>query len=148
MCRDQNCVAATGAFWPKVPTFGCRGDMSPTCGQLSQPRPQASTTPKGKRLLRYLTQKIDDLLHPAPPCNEQRVTNEETTAQRKVEQRVIDNAPIITIPRITTLPPIGTLNNPTAKRVLQVTKRLHQRVTRNNTPSIVPLPALVIPIPP
>lgn len=38
MCRDQNCVGATGAFWPKVTTFGCRGDMSPTCRQLSQPR--------------------------------------------------------------------------------------------------------------
>ncbi len=37
MCRDQNCVATTGAFWPKVPTFGCRGDMSPTCRRLSQP---------------------------------------------------------------------------------------------------------------
>ncbi len=38
MCRDQNCVAATEAFWPKVPTFGCRGNMSPTCRRLSQPR--------------------------------------------------------------------------------------------------------------
>ena len=40
MCRDQNCVGATGAFWPKVTTFGCRGDMSPTCRRLSQPRLQ------------------------------------------------------------------------------------------------------------
>ena len=38
MCRDQNCVGATGAFRPKVTTFGCRGDMSPTCRRLSQPR--------------------------------------------------------------------------------------------------------------
>ena len=37
MCRDQNCVGATGEFWPKVTTFGCRGDMSPTCRRLSQP---------------------------------------------------------------------------------------------------------------
>ena len=35
---DQFCVATTGAFWPNVPTFGCRGDISPTCWQLSQPR--------------------------------------------------------------------------------------------------------------
>jgi hypothetical protein len=34
----SNCVAATGAFWPKVPTIGCWGDMLPTCRQLSQPR--------------------------------------------------------------------------------------------------------------
>ncbi len=38
VCRDQLCVATTGACWPNVPTFGCRGDMSPTCWQLSQPR--------------------------------------------------------------------------------------------------------------
>jgi hypothetical protein len=37
-CRDQNCVAATGALGENVPTFGCRGDMLPTCRQLSQPR--------------------------------------------------------------------------------------------------------------
>ncbi len=35
---DQNCVGTTGLFWPNVPTFGCRGDMSPSCWQLSQPR--------------------------------------------------------------------------------------------------------------
>jgi hypothetical protein len=37
MSRDQNCVATTGAFGQNVPTFGCRGDMSPTCQQLYQP---------------------------------------------------------------------------------------------------------------
>ena len=36
-CRDQNCVTTTGAFGQNVPTFGCHGDMSPTCRQLSQP---------------------------------------------------------------------------------------------------------------
>ena len=43
MCRDQTCVAATGAFGQNVPTFGCRGDMSPTCRQLSQPSRQQPT---------------------------------------------------------------------------------------------------------
>ena len=38
MCQDQNCVATTGVFWPNVPTFGCQGNMLPTCWQLSQPR--------------------------------------------------------------------------------------------------------------
>jgi hypothetical protein len=116
--------------------------------KMADKTPQASTTPKGKRLLRHLAQKIKDLLHPAPPCEEQRVTNKDMTAQREAEQRVINDAPIITIPHITTLPPIGTLNNPTVKHVLQVTKWLHQRVTRNNTPGIAPLPAPAIPIPP
>ena len=34
---DQFCFATTGAFWPNVPTFGCRGDMLPTCQWFSQP---------------------------------------------------------------------------------------------------------------
>ncbi len=36
--QDKFCVARTGACRPNVPTFGCRGDMLPTCWQLSQPR--------------------------------------------------------------------------------------------------------------
>jgi hypothetical protein len=54
------------------------------------------------------------------------------------EQRVIDETPIITIPRITDLPPIVTSNNPTAKRKLKGTKCLHRQVTRNSTPGIMP----------
>ena len=44
ICWDQNCVATTEALGQNVPTFGCRGDMSPTHRQLSQPsRPRAPT---------------------------------------------------------------------------------------------------------
>ncbi len=98
----------------------------------------ASNTPKGKQLLKMIAQKIDDLLHPTPPIDEQRVANDERLAQQMEEQRVIDEAPIITIPRITDLPPIVTSNNPTAKRKLKETKRVHRRVTRNNTLGIMP----------
>ncbi len=35
------------------------------------------------------------------------------------------------------------LHNPTAKRTLKTATRLHQRVTRNNTPGIVPIPPVV-----
>ena len=38
--------------------------------------------------------------------------------------------------------------NLTAKRVLKTTKRLHRRMTRNNTPGIVPLPGVINPVPP
>jgi hypothetical protein len=38
MCRDQNCVPTTAAFGQNVPTFGCLGNMSPTCRQLYWPR--------------------------------------------------------------------------------------------------------------
>ena len=59
---------------------------------------------------------------------------------RMQQQRVIDNTPIITVllvPRITNAPPILQAWNPTAKRTLKDTLRLHQWVTRNNTPGAV-----------
>ena len=35
---DQFCVGTTWPSRPKVPTFGCRANMSPTCRQHCQPR--------------------------------------------------------------------------------------------------------------
>jgi hypothetical protein len=65
------------------------------------------------------------------------VENKEQLARQTEEQRVINETPIITIPRITDLPPIVTSNNPTAKRKLKRTKRLHRQVRRNNTLGIM-----------
>jgi hypothetical protein len=106
--------------------------------ELAEATTVASNTPKGKRLLKFLVQKIEDLLHPAPPIEEQRVENEERLAQKMEVQRVIDETPIITIPCITDLPPIVTSNNPTAKWKLKGTKCVHRQVTWNNTPGIMP----------
>ncbi len=98
----------------------------------------ANNTPKGKQILKMIAQKNDDLLHPAPPIDEQRVENNEQLARQMKEQRVINEALIITIPCITDLPPIVTSNNPTAKWTLKKTKQVHRRVTRNNTLGIMP----------
>jgi hypothetical protein len=38
--------------------------------ELAEAIKLASNTPKGKQLLKYLTQKIDDLMHPISPINE------------------------------------------------------------------------------
>ncbi len=65
--------------------------------------------------------------------------------QCEEEQRVIDDYPIRTIPRITDVPPIMQSRNPTAKWALQNTAQLHWRVTRNNTPGILPAPCTVEP---
>jgi hypothetical protein len=59
---------------------------------------------------------------------------------------VIIDTPILTIPQITDAPNIMQLRNPTAKRKLKKTARLHRRVTRNNTPGIVPVPTLIEPV--
>jgi hypothetical protein len=106
--------------------------------QLAEATAVASNTPKEKQLLNFLVQKNEDLLHPAPPIEEQRVKKKEQLTQQTEEQRVIDGTPIITRPHITALPPIVTSNNPTAKQKLKGTKHLHRRVKWNNTPGIMP----------
>ena len=68
--------------------------------------------------------------------------------ERETEQRVINEAPILTVPCITNAHPIMLTWNPKAKRVLKTTKRLHQCITCNNTPSIVPQPVAIDPVPP
>jgi len=92
----------------------------------------ANTTNEGRRLMKLLQADIQKIIHPVPDLDEQRVRREE-------EQRVIDNTPILTIPRITDAPPIMQSRNPTAKRAIKTTPRLHRRVTRNNTPGAVPM---------
>ncbi len=81
-------------------------------------------------------------------ADEQRVEADRRAREREAEQKVIDEAPILTIPCITDAPPIMLTWNPTTKRVLKTTKRLHRRNTRNYTPGIVPLPVVIHPVPP
>jgi hypothetical protein len=87
------------------------------------------------------------LLTPPPTTKEQRENDEIVF---KAEQRVIDDSPIITIPRITDAPGIIEAHNPTAKRKLKGTPCVHCRFTHNNTPGIVAspvAPAPHVPIP-
>ena len=79
---------------------------------------------------------------------EQRVKAERWAQERETEQRVINEAPILTVPCITNAHPIMLTWNPKAKRVLKTTKRLHQCITLNNTPGIVPQPVVIDLVPP
>jgi hypothetical protein len=97
-------------------------------------------------LLQQLEQGIKKLLAPPPNMKEQRVQEAYTQAVYKEEQRVINDTPIVTIPQITDAPNIMHSRNPTAKRALKKTARLHRQVTRNNTPGIVPVPTLIEPV--
>ena len=80
-------------------------------------------------------------------ADEQRVEADRRAREREAEQRVIDEAPILTITCITDAPPIMLTWNPMSKRVLKTTKRLHRCTTGNNTPGIVPLPVVIHPVP-
>jgi hypothetical protein len=111
--------------------------------ELAEATAVAGATTKGRRLIKLLQSRIKAILTPpqstATPRAEQRV--------RKEEQRVIDTTPILTIPQITDVPPIMQSRNPTRKRTLKNAPRIHGRVTRNNSPGIVPLINSVHPIP-
>ncbi len=72
---------------------------------------------------------------------DQRVDN--NAIAREVEQRVIDDTPILTLPQITEAPGIMQSHNPTAKQTLKNTPCLHQRVTGNNTLGIMPVPPVL-----
>ena len=102
--------------------------------ELSSDADRACTTTRGRRALQFLQDRITVLLQPLPTPDQQRVSDE---LVREAQQRVIDDSPILTVPRITDAPGIMESRNPTAKRALRDTPRLHRRVTRNNTPGIV-----------
>ncbi len=118
--------------------------------ELTNDTEQASMTLKGCRILHLLQDCIMALLAPLPTAKEQRVSDKSLQKACKAEQRVIDNSPIITIPKITDALLIIKACNPTAKWKLKVTPRVHWQITWNNTPGNVtdPIaPAMYIPIP-
>jgi hypothetical protein len=62
LCRDQFCVGTTGLCRPKVPTFGCRADMSP----------KSVTFPAKPAVQCCLPSGISSLMAPSPPRDKQR----------------------------------------------------------------------------
>ncbi len=118
--------------------------------ELTSDTERATTTPKGCRILCLLQDCITALLAPPPTDNEQRVSKESMRKAHKAEQRVIDDTPIITIPRITNALGIMEACNLTAKQNLKVTPYVHQQITWNNTPVIIAdpvAPVTYVPIP-
>ncbi len=89
--------------------------------ELTKHTAQANSTPKGWCLLKLLGTRIKSLHHPPHISEEQRVIAERQHEAREAEQRVMDDSPIITIPRITDAPPVMLTRNPTAKRTLRTT---------------------------
>jgi hypothetical protein len=88
--------------------------------------------------LQLLRDKITTMLAPPPTLEEQRVANNNIILQQEAEQRVIDDSPILTIKRITNAPGIIESRNPMAIQALKTTPHIHKRLTRNNTPGIMP----------
>ncbi len=66
--------------------------------ELTEHTAQASSTLKGRQLLKLLGMRIAGLLHPTPISDEQRVNNNCQQEECKAQQRVIDNSPILAVP--------------------------------------------------
>ncbi len=86
--------------------------------ELTETTELANRTPNGRRLLKLLATRIDNILSPPPPAMQQRATDGD---QHMAEQWVIDETAICTIPRILNAPPIMQAQNPTSKRTLRNT---------------------------
>ncbi len=132
----------------QVPAMTLHQHFHALTDELTEHTAQASSTPKGRGLLKLLGTRIDGLLHPTPISNKQRVNNVHQQEECKAQQRVIDDSPILTVPQLTDAPPVMLTQNPTAKQTLKSTPRLHQRITCNNTPGILPATNMIKPLNP
>ncbi len=65
----------------------------------------ANKTPTGKRLIKLLQSRIKQIVEPTPEPTEQEAQEQEQRV-RLQQQTVIDETPILTVPRITNVPPI------------------------------------------
>jgi hypothetical protein len=98
--------------------------------------------------------RTDVQLNPYIPPPQQRVSAYTTPGEQRVQSNTTHHKqevpPTTTLGRITNAPPIMNAPNPTARRVLKLTKRTHSRRTWANIPNSVPaimlnLPRRVIP---
>jgi hypothetical protein len=103
-------------------------------------------TPKGRSLIKSLAKTMKAILTP-PNVKEQRVATNIV-----IENTPSDDAPILTIQRISDAPEIIHTRDPTAKKKLITMAHIHRRQTQNNTPGALTkitqaAPALIQPDP-
>ena len=115
--------------------------------ELAAESSKAGNMTKGRRLLTLLQKHISDILTPPPSIPPTLPTMSDKQRVHADQQRVIDELPIITVPRITDAPAIMQSRNPTAKRQIKSTPLVHRRQTRRNTPGGVPLIQRATPTP-
>ena len=146
-------ISGSAELFPQhcqIPNMSPHQHLHALADELQDSMAVAASTSKGWHLLKLLQSNLQNILNPPPltatPTTEQRVTKEQQRV-REEEQRVINDTPILTIPRITNAPPIMQARNPTAKRALKNMPCIHWQKTRANTPGRVPMIPLIHPIP-
>jgi hypothetical protein len=109
----------------QVPALTPHQHLHTLTDELTEHTAEANTIPKGRHLLKLLGMWIHDLLTLPPIQDEQRVDVAGQQDAREVEQRLIDDTPIIMIPWLTKAKPIMKSCNSSAKQMLKITPRLH-----------------------
>ncbi len=129
-------ISGSAELFPQhcqIPNMSPHQHLRALMDELRDSTTVAASTSEGRRLLKLLQSNLQTILNPPPstdtPRTEQRVIKEQQRV-REEEQRVINDTPILTIPRITNAPPIMQARNRTAKRALKNTPRIHWRKTR------------------
>ena len=134
-------VSSSTELFPQhcqLPTITPHQHFRKLTNELAVEGTKVGNSPQGRRLLQMLQMHIRDIL--VPPLRLPQVPT--IPAEQRVnaeQQRVIDDTPISTIPRITDAPHIMTSRNLMAKRHIKITPLVHKRHTRRNTPGGVPL---------
>jgi hypothetical protein len=134
------CISGSTELFPQhfqLPNLTADQHFRELMDELAYETAMANKTPMGKCLIKLLQSRIKQILDPIPVPTAQDAQEQEQRV-REQQQLVIDNTPILTVPRISNAPPIKKARNPTAKRVLKNTPCLHRQQTRNNTPGAVP----------
>jgi hypothetical protein len=133
----------------QLPNLSPHQHLRALTDKLAKSTKIAWAMPNGRRLIKLLQANIKKILNPLMALEDQRVRDGEL---QEHQQRVIDETPLVTVPVMTQImdaPPILQAQNPMAKHAIRLTLRLHQRVTRNNTPGAVPAinRTLMVPLP-
>ncbi len=108
----------------QLPNMSADQHFRALTNELAHETATANKTPTGRCLIKLLQSKITEILEPTPVPPAQKTQGQEQRV-RELQQLELDEAPILPLPRILNAPPIMKARNPTAKRVLKNTPRLH-----------------------
>ena len=116
----------------QIPNLSTNAHLKALTEELQATTRLATGTTKGRRLIKHLAETIKTILSP-PTVEEQRVDTEIVRESKPGEE-----APIVTIQRITDAPAIMQTRDPTAKGNLINMACIHCRQMHHNTPGALP----------
>jgi hypothetical protein len=129
------CISGSAELFPQhcqVPNLGPNAHLKALTKELQTATVKAAGTPKRRHLIKSLAPAIKAILTPTN-AEEQRVATDVVIGRPPSE-----DAPIMTLQRISDAPEIMQTRDPKAKCNLITTACIHQRQTQNKTPVALP----------